>query len=443
MINPFRPEIRDTDFMSDLDAATRMRPATSAMLMLFSIIALVIFGIIWAAVSEVEQRTRGEGQVVPTQEIQVVQSKEGGIIAEILVEEGEQVKKDQVLLRLSDIEASSEGRGTEARSLSLRAKKARLESESTGKEFVMPQDIIEKSPQVAATERSLYESRQKELQNSYAILDDRISKASAELSEVGSQINSLYQSKKLLQQELTLTREMVAKRAVPKLEQLRLEREVQDLSGQINSLSEKKKGLEAEVEVSKKERASQDDKFRSQALGEMNAVETEISGLEESLKTIGDRVYRSEVRSTVDGIINKIAIKTIGGVVEPAMKLIEIVPLDDELKIVARVAPGDIAFLRPGQDVKVKITAYDPQKYGALHGKLMRIGASTVHDSEGNPSFEIEVRTDKNHMGTADNPLPITPGMVANTEVITGKRTILEYLLKPVLRARDVAFTER
>ena len=175
----------------------------------------------------------------------------------------------------------------------------------------------------------------------------------------------------------------------------------------------------------------------------MNAVEAELSGLKENLKSIGDRVYRTELRSPVTGVVNNIALTTIGGVVEPAMRLVEIVPLDDELKIMARVAPNEIAFLRPGQDVKVKITAYDPQKYGALNGKLVRLGANSVTDREGSVSFEIEVRTDKNYMGTEENPLPITPGMVAETEIITGKRTILEYMLKPILRARSRAFTER
>ena len=158
---------------------------------------------------------------------------------------------------------------------------------------------------------------------------------------------------------------------------------------------------------------------------------------------MGDRVDRAELRSPVDGIVNSIAVKTIGGVIQPAMKLLEIVPLDDELKIIARVPPDEIAFIRPGQDVKVKVTAYDSQKYGALDGKLARIGANSVTDHQGNVFFEIEVHTDRNFLGTTEHPLPITPGMVAQTEVITGKRTILEYLLKPVLKARDKAFTER
>ncbi len=439
----FSSHADDNEFMSELEAATRMRPATSAMLMFLSIIGLTVFGFVWASVSEVEEMTRGQGQVVPSKEIQVVQSLEGGILAELNVREGQKVEKDEVLLRISDVQFSSEERGTEARSLSLKAKMARLKAEASGEEFVVPKDVQEKTPQVAQNELALYESRQRELKNAYGILDDKINQASAERSEVSAQINHFYQNRKLLQEELRITRDMVAKRAVPKLEQIRLERELTGISGQINSLGQKKKGLESELLVSKKERKAQDDKFRSQALSEMNAVEAELSGLKENLKSIGDRVYRTELRSPVTGVVNNIALTTIGGVVEPAMRLVEIVPLDDELKIMARVAPNEIAFLRPGQDVKVKITAYDPQKYGALNGKLVRLGANSVTDREGSVSFEIEVRTDKNYMGTEENPLPITPGMVAETEIITGKRTILEYMLKPILRARSRAFTER
>lgn len=439
----FGGDHKDTDFMSELEAATRMKPATSATLMLFSIIGLVVFGFIWASVSEVEEMTRGTGQVVPTQEIQVVQSLEGGILQEILVKEGETVDQKQVIMRLSDIHFSSQERGTEAKFLSLEARRARLKAEADGEPFVIPANVAEKNPEIGNNELALYESRQKELNNSYEILDDRISKATAELAEVKAKITERRQNRDLLQEELKITRDMVEKRAAPKLQQIRLERELTTIKGDISSLSERQKGLDAELEVSKKERSSQDDKFRSQALGELNNVEAEIAGLEESLKSIGDRVSRTELRAPVDGVVNKIALKTIGGVVEPAMKLIEIVPLDDELKILARVPPEEIAFLRPGLDTKVKITAYDPQKYGSLDGTLVRLASNSVTDKDGNVTFEIEVRTDKNYMGTEEKPLPITPGMVAEVEVITGKRTILEYMMKPVLRARDRAFTER
>ena len=346
-------------------------------------------------------------------------------------------------MRLSDVQFSSQERGTRARFLGLEARRVRLLAEADGQEFTVPSAVLAEAPQIAKSESELYESRQKELQNAYSILDERITKAQAEIAETRAQINRFSQSRSLLREELAITKQMVAKRAKPKIEEIRLTREVNDMSGQIASAVERKKALEAELEVAKKERASQLDKFRSQALGELNDVLTELASLKEDLKSIGDRVERREVRAPVDGIVNHIAVRTIGGVVEPAMRLIEVVPIEEELKIIAQIPPADIAFLIPGQAAKVKVTAYDPQKYGALDGKLVRIGATSAKDRDGNITFEIEVHTEKNYMGSAENPLPITPGMVADVEVITGKRTILEYLLKPILRARDRAFTER
>jgi adhesin transport system membrane fusion protein len=439
----FEPKVNELDFMSELDAATKMKPAASATMMLFSIMALVVFGIVWAGITQVEVLTRGQGQVVPSQDVQLVQSLEGGILQELLVAPGDLVAKGQVLMRLSDIQFSSEERGTQARFLGLEAKKARLLAEANGSEFSIPAEVSEKAPQIAANEKALYDSRQRELKNAYAILDDRINKANADMAEVNAQINRLSANRSALNKELEITKDLVAKRAMPKLEEMRLSREIADIAGLVNAQVQRKKSLQAEVQVAKKERESQLDKFRSQALGELNAVQTEISSLRENLKSIGDRVERREIKAPVDGIVNNIAVKTLGGVVEPAMRLVEIVPVDEELKILARIQPHEIAFIRPGQRAKVKITAYDAQKYGSLDGNLVRIGATSGHDRDGGAFFEIEIHTEKNYMGDETAKLPITPGMVAQVEVITGKRTILEYLLKPVLRARDRVFTEQ
>ncbi|MEM6780704.1 MAG: HlyD family type I secretion periplasmic adaptor subunit [Pseudomonadota bacterium] len=433
----------DTDFMEELEAATRTRPSLTSNAMLIAISTFVILAFVWASQSEIEELTRGGGQVVPSQEVQVVQSLEGGILAELLVEDGEIVEKDQILLRISDVVFASEERGTEIQFLALQAKRTRLQAEANGEELNMLAEIQEKAPEVANNEIALYKSRQQELNNAKSILDSRISKAQAELAEVKAKISRLADSRALLRQELAITQEMVRQRAVPKLEEIRLNREINDLSGQISESKQQQTGLDAELSGARKERQDQEDKFRSQALGELSEVETQIAQLQESLTAIGDRVFRTELRSPVRGIVNKISLKTIGGVIEPAMRLVEIVPLDDSLKIIARVSPQDIAFLHPGQDVNVKVTAYDPQKFGSLPGKLVRLGANSVTDREENVFFEIEVRTDKNYMGNEDKPLPITPGMVAEVEVITGKRTILEYLAKPILRARDRALTER
>lgn len=434
---------KDSEFMSQLQAATALRPSTPIMIMYFSVATLIVLALIWASFAKVDQVTRAHGQVVPTQEVKYIQSLEGGIMQELLVSQGQEVKKGDTLMRISDVQASAEERGTEARFLALRAQKERLKAESGGTKFNIPAEIMEKTPQIAKNEIALYESRQKELQNAHNILDDRIKRASAGMAETEAQINRLSQSKNLLSKELSMTKEMVAKRAVPKLEELRLERELSDIAGQINESAQRKNALAAELQVARRERESQDDAFKSQALAELTKVEADIAALEENLVSISDRVDRAELRSPVDGIVNKILLTTIGGVVEPAMRLMEIVPLDDELKITAKVMPNDIGFLKIGQKAKVKITAYDPQIYGTLDGTLVRIGANAVPDQEGKMYFEIEVKTEKNHLGTVEKPLPISPGMVANVDIITGKRTIMHYLLKPIFKARENALTER
>ncbi len=433
----------DKEFMSELEAATRMKPSVASHFMLLTVASLVGAFFIWAGTSEIEEITHGSGQVVPTQEIQVVQSLEGGILTELLVREGEKVGKDQILMKVNDVAFASEERGTEAKTLALKAKKARLDAEAAGKDFTVPKEIVEKFPDIARNELALFNSRQQELGNAKSILDNKISSAQAELREVQAKINRLSESRRLLNQELVITKKMVVKKAVPQLEEIRLNREISNISGEMREAAQKKSGLEAELRGAQRERADREDKFKSQVLGELNDIESQISQLSESLTAIGERVDRADIRSPIDGVVNKIAIKTIGGVIEPAMQLVEIVPLGDDLKIIARVVPQEIAFLRPDQEVNIKISAYDSQRYGSLKGKLVRIGANSVNDNDGNIFFEIEVRANKNYLGTEEKPLPITPGMVAEVEVITGDRTILSYLAKPVLRAKDKALTER
>lgn len=438
-----KPTRSETDFMDELEAAVHMRPARPVIFMLFAIVLLITFLVIWAGISEIEERTRGQGSVVPTQDIQVVQSLEGGVIEAILVREGEIVEKGQVLLRISDIQFASQGRGVEARSHALRAKRARLRAEIDGKDFEAPEDIVQNYPDVITNERALYKSRQAEMQGQYRILDNKISQGAAEISEVGAQITRLTNNAKSLEDELRITSGLVQSRAVPKLEEMRLERELNDVKGQIIAQNEKRRGLQAEMQAAQTEKANLADRFRSESLAELSKVETEISELSENLRSISDRVDRTEIRSPVDGVVNRISVNTVGGVIEPAQPLAEIVPVGDALKIIARVTPEEIAFVRQGQEAKVKLSAYDPQKYGSLDARLTRIGANSITDQQGNIYFEIEVQTDRNYLGDEEGHLPIMPGMVATVEVITGKRTILEYLIKPVLKARDVALTER
>lgn len=433
----------DVEFMSELEAAANLRPSRAAGFFLFAVLGLFVWLVVWAAISEVDERVRGVGQVMPSSDIQVVQSLDPGILTEILVQEGDKVSKGQIMLRVDDVQAATQGRGIEAQMMGLMAKQARLRAEATGQPYAPDAAIAKKYPDIAATEEKLYASRQEELKTGLAIIEDEVREAEANIAEVKASIGKLSQSRGLLQKQLGITRRLVEKKAQPEIEALKLERELAEISGNLSTAVQSQKSLEAKLSAAQRREGEKVQGLRSQALGELNDVEARIASIKESLTAAEDKVSRTELKSPVDGIVHKLHVKTVGGVIQPAQKLAEVVPLHDDLVIRARIAPADVAFLKPGQTVRVSITAYDPQIFGTLEGKLERIGADTVEDAKGEAWFEIDVRTGGSSLGTAENPLPIAPGMVAETEVVTARRTILTYLMKPVLRARDRAFTEK
>lgn len=431
----------DQAYMDELAAATTLRPRLAAYALLWGILGFFVAVSIWASLAQVDERVRGQGQVAPSSDLQVVQSLEGGIVREILVREGDTVARDQVLLRIDDIQFASEGRGIEAQMASLRATQARLRAETGGQTaLALPEDIAATYPDIAMNEEKLFRSRAQELQSAIGIIRDEVREAEANLSEVRANIAKYSKSKELLQKELAITRRLVEKKAQPEIEQLRLERELNEASGNLSTVVQAQESLNARLSGARKREEERISAFRSQALGELNEVEAKIAAIGENLKSVQDKVNRTELRAPAGGVIHKLHVKTVGGVLQPAQKVAEIVPADDDLLIRARVSPADVGFLRAGMPVRVSLTAYDPQVYGTLDGVLERIGADTVKDGEGNVFFEVDVRTARDSLGEG---MPVVAGMVADIDVITGKRSIMSYLLRPVLRAGDRALTEK
>lgn len=433
----------ETAYMNAVEEARALNAGCSGKLFVQLVTLLFILFIAWASLFQIDEITRGKGQVVPSQEMQIIQSLEGGILKELLVKEGDRVETGQLLLKLSDLAFSSEARGGAAKLYALKIMQARLSAEIAGEDFIVPPELADQNPSLIANEQSLHASRQQELQNAVSIFEDRRNKAAAAKAENEAVIAKEKENLSLLNQELTAAEKMLAARAIAKTDVLRLKRNVNETKGRLAEAKEKVAGYEAEMSALELEAKQKKDMFRTQALKELGEVKTQIIAMEESLKAIGDVVDRSALRAPVDGIVNAVSIKTLGGVVEPAKPLIEIVPLGDDLKINARVSPNDIAFIEDGQPVKVRISAYDPQRYGYLNGHISRIGASTMNDGEGNVYFEVEVKTEQNHLMAGARKLPITPGMLADIDVITGRKSILAYLMKPVLRLKDQAFRER
>lgn len=438
-----KSQVDDTDFMSDLRAAIVRGPRFSTSLLLFGILGFLAAAVYWTSQATIPMVASGEGQVIPSSQIQVVQHLEGGIVSEILVSEGQFVKRGETLLKVNDVQFESKFSEDYAQYLGLLSARGRLEAEVSGKRPVYSKEVLENGPEIAVAENALYKARRAELGQSVAVLQRQVEQREQELVEIRARITQLSRSLQLAEEELSITEPMVAQGVTSRIELIRVERSVNDLRGTLDatekSMPRARSALrEAEGRIHEK-RAT----YRTQALALLNETKIKLNALGEVLTSMRDRVQRTDVRSPVDGTIKQLYVNTVGGVIRPGMDLVEIVPAEDKLLVEARIRPSDIAFIHPKQEARVKITAYDYAVYGSLKAELVRISADTIVDENGESYFEIQVRTDQNYLGDEENPLPIIPGMVAQVDILTGDRTVLQYLLKPILRARQKAFRER
>ncbi|MCG2634227.1 MAG: HlyD family type I secretion periplasmic adaptor subunit [Gammaproteobacteria bacterium] len=440
----FGPEQReDLAFSSDTSAALLERTHRFGHLLLWGVALFVVVALVWASVATLDEVTRAEGQVIPSSQIQVVQNLEGGIVKELLIREGDVVEKGQILLRIDDTRFSSSFREGRVRVAALEAKIARLNAEVEQIDFEVPEVVTETDPQIAENERSLYARRQQELNSALAILERQVDQRRQELVESRSRREQLGRSYELLQDELRRTAPLVSEGVVSEVELLRLKRTVNDTRGDLDSVRLSLPRLNAAYKEAQSKVREYRLRFVAEAQAELNEAKNELSALSETSLAMEDRVARTLVRSPVRGTIKQLKVNTVGGVIQPGMDLVEIVPLEDTLLIEARVRPSDIAFLRPQQAAVVKLTAYDYAIYGGLDARLEQISADTIVDEKDDHYFQIRVRTVDNHLGDDDNPLPIISGMTATVDILTGKKTVLSYLMKPLLRARERAMRER
>jgi membrane fusion protein, adhesin transport system len=433
----------DRDFVAGRVGAELHRPRRSAHLLLLVIAAFFVVAFAWASHASLDEVTRAEGRVIPSSHIQVVQNLEGGIVADILVREGEIVERGQVLLRINDVRAASNLRETRKRYLALRGAQARLRAEVAGAAIELPAQVREQAPEVAGSERALFQARRQALETELQILRSQAAQREQELAELENSITQLERSAQLAAEELAITQPLAATRVVSRVNLLRLQREVNDLEGELAAARLAIPRVKMALREAGRRVEERTLSFRAEAQRELNAVQSEAAALEETLAAEADRLERTEVRSPVRGTINHLLVNTTGGVVQPGEDLVEIVPLEDTLLVEARVRPADIAFLSPGLPALVKVTAYDYAIYGGLEAELEGISADTITDERGERFYRIRVRTADNVLEEAGEPLPIIPGMTVQVDILTGEKTVLDYLLKPILRARDGALRER
>jgi len=429
--------------MRDLKAAVVRPPRLSANLLLFAIVGFFVWAGIWANNAPLDEVTVGMGKVIPSTEIQVVQNLEGGIVSKILIKIGDVVKKGQPLMIIDDTQFLSKFKEDTVKRLGLMALIARVTAEVDGKKLVFPQEIKDKAPTLIRNETSLMQSRANELLAAIGVLNRQKKQKMQEIIELSSRIVGLKGGYALAQEELNIQTPMVERGVTSMVELLRLKRSIQELKTSISASEQAIPRARVAVEEVEQKIAEKRAAFRSAALQELNEAKLNLEAIDENLKGTTDRLKRTKVTSPVSGTIIQIKINTVGGVVQPGMDLIEIIPDDPSLLIEARIKPSDIAFLSPNQKAKVKITAYDYSIYGSLDAKLETISADTIIDENGDPFFEIRVRTTQNFIDSRDGPLKIIPGMTAEVDVLTGKKTVLDYLLKPLIKARKSALRER
>jgi adhesin transport system membrane fusion protein len=404
-----------------------------------SLLVLAVL-LLWAGLAHVEEITRGEGRVIPSRQLQVLQALDGGVVSEILVKEGQLVEEGQLLLRMEEIRATSGVRESAAQGFALRARQARLRALAEGGAFNPPKAGSAEEQRIVDEERRLFGSKQIELGTMLSINRQQLMQREQELSEMQARRVAAQRSLELAQQELAQTRPLLATGAVSQVDILRLERDVTRNRGDMEQASAQIARVQAAIGEARRKITETELTFRNEARRDMAEAAGKINALNEGVVALVDKVDKAQVKSPVRGRVQRLLANTVGGVVQPGKDIVEIVPLDDTLVLEARVVPKDIAFIHPGQSALVKLTAYDFSIYGGLEATVENISPDTVVDERGNAYYLVRVRTRKPSL---DDSKPIIPGMTAEVDILTGRKTVLSYLLKPVLRAKAYALSER
>lgn len=408
----------------------------SRLIIVASAVGFALF-LLWAMLAHVDEVTRGQGKVIPTSKAQIIQAAEPATIQELMVRSGQRVHRGQLLARLDDTQSASELGQIEAETQALSARSARLSSEGTGASTAC-------AGSDCADEAQLRQVREAALRSRVAALNASADQRRREASEAQATISSLQGSLALAQRQVAMLEPLAVKNIVPQTDLLNARREVNDIQGKIAAAREQQSRSLAGVREAQAQASEAGFSFRQDALNERSQINQKIAVNEESLRGARGRLGRMELRSPVDGVVNDVAVTTIGGFVAAGQKVMEVIPMGDKLLVETRVKPSDIAFIKVGDRALVKVTAYDFSTYGGLDGRVVQVSADSIYDeNEKQAYFNVIVETDRSYVVSAGRKLPITPGMMTDTQIITGRKSILSYLLKPVLKARSDALRER
>ena len=432
-----------TGWVSDRIRAEDLRERRLPHILLAAVVLFFIVAIAWAAYFEIEEVARGDGRVITQSHVQVITNLEGGIISEILVREGDRVTTGDPLIRIDPTRFEAAYKEGEQGTVALMARIARLSAEAQHGPFSMPAEVAKLNPTLAAREASLYRARQAEQGAKMQVLKQQLVQRESELKELQSRAQRLSEQLALVEREVTITAPLVTKGVVSEVELLRLEREQTRTRTDLEQARLSIPRVQAAIAEARSKLVDVEATFRAHAGGELAQAQGELAKLKEQMPALEDRATRTIVRAPMDGIVKTIPNRTIGGVVQPGSPMVEMVPVEDKLLVETRLKPADIAFVRVGQRAVVKVTAYDFSIFGGLEGTISHVSADSTVPEQGEPFYVAHVLTKSNAIDYFGKKLSISPGMLASVDVITGKRSVLHYLTKPINRARERALTER
>lgn len=427
----------DVDYSSSISQALLDDKPKSSRIILYIITLLIILFFVWAYFTKVEQLVRGEAKVIPYGQNQIVQNFEGGIVDKIMVEEGDLVQKGDVLLKIENKQYSSiyEKNIFEVDELVISQK--RLFAEANEEDF-----NIEKNDKLSKKEYDLYLSNKEQFNSKISVLKEQLSQKIKEKNEIISKIKYLNNSYNLISEEKNMIKPLAEKGIVSQVEYLKLRREANSIKDELESTKLTLSRLDSIVKEFENRVDEAKIEFKNTAQKEYNEVTSKINQMSKQNKGLEDQVKRTSITSPVTGYIKKMYINTIGGSVQPGMDLVEIVPKEEKLLIETKIKPEDIAFLTQGLKASIKFTAYDFTIYGSLDGKIEKISPdSTIEEKQ--TYYYIYIKTDKNYLGNKDKNQNIIPGMRCSADIITGKKSILSYLLKPIIKTKQYAFSEK
>lgn len=428
------------DWVTDIEWARIMQEPLRARALLYAVVITLVALMIWASIAEIDEVTRGEGRVIPSSRLQTLQSLDGGLVEEILVREGQLVSQGDLLVRVDPIRFSASLGESRVQFLALTGEVTRLAALVAGIEPVFPAVLREEAPRVLELEQQLYNSSREELREQQAVYADQIEQRQQDLEEARAAVEQYTNTLRLTRRELEVTRPLLASGAISNVDILRLERQVATIEGELSRARAALARSEAAVSEARNRRREVELTMINRWQNQLTDSRSRLEAISQAGQGLEDMVRQAEIRSPIRGTVQRLHVNTVGGVLTPGQNVVDIVPLDDQLVIEARIQPREIGFIRPDQEATVRLTAYEWDVYGNLQAHVQHISADTITDEQGDTFYLVRLVTEP---AGYEQDLLVIPGMTAQVDILTGKRSLLRYLLKPLLRAKSQAFTER